>query len=71
MTLDIIPAVLVDESDTTIYVPDRELKEWILSNPKKHIERISELNEAGQKLAAIAADELAEVVDELAAEEDK
>jgi hypothetical protein len=34
-------------------------------------EGISELNEAGQKLAAIAADELAEVVDELAAEEDK
>lgn len=34
-------------------------------------EGISELNEAGQKLAAIAADELAEVVDELAAKEDK
>ncbi len=34
-------------------------------------EGISELNEAGQKLAAIAADELAEVVDELAAREDK
>lgn len=34
-------------------------------------EGISELNEAGQKLAAIAADELAEVVDELAAKEGK
>jgi len=34
-------------------------------------EGISELNEAGQKLAAIAADELGEVVDELAAKEDR
>jgi uncharacterized metal-binding protein len=34
-------------------------------------EGVSELNEAGQKLAAIAADELAEVVDELAAKEDR
>ncbi len=32
---------------------------------------ISELNEAGQRLAAIAADEMAEVVDELAAREDE
>ncbi len=49
ITLDIIPAVLVDESDTTIYVPDRELKEWILSNPKKHIERTSKLNESSDE----------------------
>ncbi len=34
-------------------------------------EGISELNEAGQKLAALAADDIAEVVDELAAKEDK
>ena len=33
-------------------------------------EGISELNEAGQKLAALAADDMAEVVDELAAKED-
>jgi uncharacterized metal-binding protein len=32
---------------------------------------IAELDEAGQKLAAVAAEELAPVVDELAAEEDK
>ena len=32
-------------------------------------EGISELNEAGQKLAATAAEELAEVIDELAGEE--
>jgi len=34
-------------------------------------EGISELNEAGQRLAAIAADELAEVVDVLVARENK
>jgi uncharacterized metal-binding protein len=34
-------------------------------------EGVSELNEAGQKLASIAADELGEVVDELAAGEDR
>jgi uncharacterized metal-binding protein len=32
---------------------------------------IAELDEAGQKLAAVAAEELAPVVDDLAAEEDK
>lgn len=32
---------------------------------------IAELDEAGQRLAAVAAEELAPVVDELAAEEDK
>jgi uncharacterized metal-binding protein len=34
-------------------------------------EGISELNEAGQRLAALSADDLAEVVDELLAKEDK
>jgi uncharacterized metal-binding protein len=34
-------------------------------------EGISELNDAGQKLAAISADELGEVVDELAAKEER
>ena len=34
-------------------------------------EGISELNEAGQRLAALAADDMAEVVDDLAAKEDK
>ena len=34
-------------------------------------EGISELNEAGQKLAAISADEIGEAVDELAAKEDR
>lgn len=42
---------------------------------KKHKELkpegVSELNEAGQKLASLAADELGKVVDELAAGEDR
>jgi uncharacterized metal-binding protein len=42
---------------------------------KKHKELkpegVSELNEAGQKLASLAADELGEVVDELVAGEDR
>ena len=34
-------------------------------------EGISELNEAGQRLAALSADDMAEVIDELAAKEDE
>ena len=46
MTLDIIPAVLKDEEDGPLLVPDRELKEWVLSYPKGHMSHTTSLNES-------------------------
>ena len=44
LTLDVIPAVLVSEGKSEILIPDRELKKWILSNPKGHIAHTEVLN---------------------------
>lgn len=44
MTLDIIPAVAVNGEDQPLFVPDREVKEWIESHPKGHIEYTTTLN---------------------------
>jgi len=44
MTLDIIPAVAINGGDQPLLVPDRELKEWIWSNPKGHLEYTKNLN---------------------------
>ena len=44
MTLDIIPAVAVNGDDAPLLVPDREMKEWILTHPKGHLAYTSKLN---------------------------
>ena len=44
LTLDVIPSVLVSEGRDEILIPDRELKKWILSNPKGHIVRTEYFN---------------------------
>lgn len=44
LTLDVIPAVQVSEGRTELLIPDRDLKRWILSNPKGHIARTEFLN---------------------------
>jgi hypothetical protein len=44
MTLDVIPAVAVNGDDQPLLVPDREVKAWIQSHPRGHIEAISNLN---------------------------
>lgn len=46
MTLDIIPAVVVNGEDLPLLVPDREQKEWIWSHPKGHLRYTSDLNRA-------------------------
>lgn len=46
MTLDIIPAVLQDDEEGPLLVPDRELGEWIPSNPKGHMGHTTALNES-------------------------
>jgi len=45
MTLDIIPAVPLGDGSDILLVPDRELKEWVQTNPKGHIEYVHELND--------------------------
>lgn len=44
MTLDIIPAVVVTNNDSALRVPDRDVDKWILTHPKGHLKRASELN---------------------------
>ncbi len=44
MTLDIIPAVPITTNDGVLWVPDREVKKWVKSHPKGHIEHTIALN---------------------------
>jgi hypothetical protein len=44
MTLDIIPAVAVNGDETALMVPDREVKKWVWSHPKGHLEYTTQLN---------------------------
>ena len=45
MTLDILPAIAPNGENQPLLIPDRELQKWISSNPKGHIQCISEKNE--------------------------
>lgn len=45
LTLDVIPAYAPNGKDEALLVPDRELKEWVLSHPKGHIEQAITLND--------------------------
>ena len=49
LTLDILPAVEVNDGSGYLLVPDRDQKEWILTNPRGHIEAISRANEESDK----------------------
>lgn len=44
LTLDVIPAVLMNDFGDIVLVPDRELDRWIQSNPKGHINNTQYLN---------------------------
>lgn len=44
MTLDIVPAISTGDVEKSLLVPDRDLGEWKLSNPKGHLNEISRLN---------------------------
>lgn len=49
MTMDIVPAIAPNGEDQPLLIPDRELDRWIISNPKGHIQKISEKNEECDK----------------------
>ncbi len=44
LTLDVIPAFAPNGEDQPLLVPDRELGQWIHSNPKGHIKHAERLN---------------------------
>lgn len=45
LTLDIIPAYAPNGDDQPLRVPDRELKDWVWSHPKGHINYVTTLND--------------------------
>lgn len=44
LTLDILPAVEVNDGSGNLLVPDKDEREWILTNPRGHIDKVSEVN---------------------------
>jgi predicted nucleotidyltransferase len=44
LTLDVIPAAIKTDEDSPLLVPDCELKEWIYTHPKGHIQHTTSLN---------------------------
>jgi hypothetical protein len=44
LTLDILPAVEVNDGSGYLLVPDKDEREWILTNPRGHIDKVSEAN---------------------------
>lgn len=43
-TLDAVPVVSAPDGDAILFIPDRKLKEWILTHPKAHIEVATQIN---------------------------
>lgn len=44
LTLDILPAVEVNDGSGYLLVPDKDEREWILTNPRGHIDKVSDVN---------------------------
>jgi len=52
--LDVVPAILPNGVESALYVPDRVQQEWILSDPIRYGEHLSELNsEHGKKVVPL------------------
>lgn len=46
MTVDVVPAIPLNKDAQPLLVPDRDLKKWVTSNPKGHLEKTTQLNSA-------------------------
>ena len=46
ISLDIVPAKVASGNVTPLVVPDREQKQWVETNPKGHIQWVTDLNQA-------------------------
>jgi hypothetical protein len=44
LTLDIIPAVVLNGDENALWVPDRDQAAWIQSHPKGHLQYVNDLN---------------------------
>ena len=46
LTLDVVPAIRSEEeSNYNLWIPDKNLDKWILTNPQGHIDKITEQNQ--------------------------
>lgn len=43
-TLDVVPVVPIDGETEALHIPDRKVKEWILTHPKAHMEAAKRIN---------------------------
>lgn len=43
-TMDAVPVVPIEGEDKALHIPDRKLKEWILTHPKAHMEAATRIN---------------------------
>lgn len=48
ISLDLIPAIAPSGENEVLLVPDRELKKWVQSNPKGHLDYTTKLNDNGE-----------------------
>lgn len=44
LDIDVVPALSANEHSSAIYVPDRQARTWILSNPKEHARQATQVN---------------------------
>ena len=49
LTLDVIPAIYQSGSDSALWVPDREKREWTASHPRGHMAYTTRLNAASNQ----------------------
>jgi len=50
VTMDIVPSITTNNIYDTLKIPDREIKEWVLTNPRKHIELSTDINKRRSNL---------------------
>ncbi len=43
-TMDAVPVVPIEGEDKALHIPDRKLKEWVLTHPKAHMEAATRIN---------------------------
>ena len=48
--MDVVPAILTNGLNGVLKIPDREVKEWKVSHPRKHLQLATEMNSARDNL---------------------
>lgn len=50
--MDIVPTVALYSPDDELRIPDRDVKQWMRTHPKEHINRVQQLNGATTKIGS-------------------